>query len=93
MHHTLREDPRRRFTYAFTIENTMMRLWYASRSDILVSTAFDIMKVNTTSLSSVEMLTDLVLVIPNTGSILPHYDVRQSVSSRVGSNDEASPWQ
>ena len=45
MHHTLREDPLRRFTYAFTVENTTMRLWYASRSDILVSQVFDIMKV------------------------------------------------
>ena len=45
MHHTLREDPLRRFTYAFTVENTTIRFWYASRSDILVSQAFDIMKV------------------------------------------------
>ena len=76
MHHTLREEPRRRFTYAFTIENTTMRLWYASRSDILVSTAFDIMKVNASFLSPAEMLTDLVLVTPNASPILSHYDVR-----------------
>lgn len=38
----MREDPRRRFVIAFTIENTSMRLWFASRSELLASLAFDI---------------------------------------------------
>lgn len=45
MSHTLREDPCRRFTFGFTIENCNMRLWYSSRADIYVSTPFDIMAV------------------------------------------------
>lgn len=32
----MREDPTRRFTLGFTIEATNMRLWFASRYDILV---------------------------------------------------------
>lgn len=46
MHHILREDPRRRFTYAFTVEDITLRLWYASRSEILVTKPIDIMKVS-----------------------------------------------
>lgn len=44
--HTMREDARRRFTFGFTIENTYMRLWYASRADLFVSHNFDFMKVH-----------------------------------------------
>ena len=41
----LREDPRRRFVYGYTIEDVTMRLWFASRSDVIVSKPFDFMKV------------------------------------------------
>lgn len=41
----MREDATRRFTFAFTIENRTMRLWFASRSEILVSESFDFMDV------------------------------------------------
>ncbi|EKM53991.1 uncharacterized protein PHACADRAFT_196429 [Phanerochaete carnosa HHB-10118-sp] len=37
LNHLMREDPTRRFAIGFTIENTNMRLWFASRSDVLVS--------------------------------------------------------
>ncbi|GJE97362.1 hypothetical protein PsYK624_135780 [Phanerochaete sordida] len=35
--HIMREDARRRFVIGFSIENTRMRLWFMSRSDIFVS--------------------------------------------------------
>ncbi|GJE97364.1 hypothetical protein PsYK624_135800 [Phanerochaete sordida] len=35
--HIMREDARRRFVFGFSIENTRMRLWFMSRSDIFVS--------------------------------------------------------
>ncbi|CCM03683.1 uncharacterized protein FIBRA_05827 [Fibroporia radiculosa] len=41
MHHSFREDPRRRFTFGLTIEDSEMRLWYASRADVMVTQAFD----------------------------------------------------
>ncbi|KAI0797194.1 hypothetical protein C8Q75DRAFT_888257 [Abortiporus biennis] len=41
MHHVLRSDPSRRFTYGFTIEDTDMRLWFCSRSAVIASTPFD----------------------------------------------------
>ncbi|KAF9810535.1 hypothetical protein IEO21_06858 [Rhodonia placenta] len=37
MRQCMREDSRRRFVYGLTIENTTMRLWYASRAELLVS--------------------------------------------------------
>lgn len=49
MSHTLREDPCRRFTFGFTTDNGSMRIWYGSRADVFVSTAFDIMNVRVTS--------------------------------------------
>jgi hypothetical protein len=45
MHEVMVEDPRRRFVFAFTIENTVMRVWMASRSDILVSQPFNFITV------------------------------------------------
>lgn len=42
MHHTLRDDPRRRFVYAFTIESRTMRIWYANRAEVYVSVPFDV---------------------------------------------------
>jgi hypothetical protein len=41
----MREDPRRRFAFAFTVENRNLRLWFASRSEILVSESFDFISV------------------------------------------------
>ncbi|KAF9806331.1 hypothetical protein IEO21_08711 [Rhodonia placenta] len=37
MHHCMREDARRRFTYGLTIENKTMRMWFCSRTELLVS--------------------------------------------------------
>ncbi|CCM03682.1 uncharacterized protein FIBRA_05826 [Fibroporia radiculosa] len=45
MHHSMREDPRRRFTFGLTIEDSKMRLWYASRADVMVTEAFDFLTV------------------------------------------------
>ncbi|KAI0093394.1 hypothetical protein BDY19DRAFT_990038 [Irpex rosettiformis] len=41
MHQIMREDPRRRFVFGFTIENTRMRIWMASRSQVVVSRPFN----------------------------------------------------
>lgn len=46
MHRTMREDASRRFAHVATIENRTMRLWFASRSEILVSESFDFMDVS-----------------------------------------------
>ena len=46
MNHVMREDVRRRFTFGYTMENTQMRLWFASRSDILVSEPFNFIVVS-----------------------------------------------
>ena len=46
MRHQLLEDPMRRFTFAFTVADTNMRLWFASRSEILASQAFDFVNVS-----------------------------------------------
>ncbi|KAF7762407.1 hypothetical protein Agabi119p4_9000 [Agaricus bisporus var. burnettii] len=40
----LNNDPRRTWMYGFTIENTMMSIWYFSRSHTVVSTPFDFTK-------------------------------------------------
>ncbi|KAJ3557295.1 hypothetical protein NM688_g1549 [Phlebia brevispora] len=37
----MQRDPRRRFVYAFTIEDTAMRLWFCDRSQVIVSSPFD----------------------------------------------------
>ena len=41
----MREDGRRRFVIGYTIENTNMRLWFCSRSDILVTEQFNFTRV------------------------------------------------
>ncbi|EED78584.1 predicted protein [Postia placenta Mad-698-R] len=43
MHHCMREDARRRFTYGLTIENRTMRMWFGSRTELLVSKPIDFM--------------------------------------------------
>ena len=45
----MRDDPRRRFVYGFSIDDCKMRLWFASRSDVIVSEPFDFMKVRNLS--------------------------------------------
>ncbi|EKM78231.1 hypothetical protein AGABI1DRAFT_30779, partial [Agaricus bisporus var. burnettii JB137-S8] len=40
----LNNDPRRTWMYGFTVENTMMSVWYFSRSHTVVSTPFDFTK-------------------------------------------------
>jgi hypothetical protein len=39
------EDPRLRFVFAFTIENTVIRAWTSSRFDVLVSEPFSFIMV------------------------------------------------
>ena len=46
--HMLSKDPRRRFTFGVTIEDTESRLWYFSRSFIVVSTPFNFIEVSST---------------------------------------------
>ncbi|GJE97411.1 hypothetical protein PsYK624_136280 [Phanerochaete sordida] len=41
MDHLMREDPRRRFVYGFTIEDNKMRMWFTSRSEAFASYYFD----------------------------------------------------
>ncbi|ETW84596.1 hypothetical protein HETIRDRAFT_450033 [Heterobasidion irregulare TC 32-1] len=41
MHHVMRRDPCRRFTFSITIENTHMRVWHSNRSIITVAKDFD----------------------------------------------------
>ena len=46
MAHCMRKDPRRRFTYAFTIEDTRMRLWYCDRAHFVVTEPFNFISVS-----------------------------------------------
>ena len=41
MTHIMQEDARRRFVIAFTIEDTSMRLWLATRSEVVASLPFN----------------------------------------------------
>ena len=45
MNHIMREDVRRRFVAGFTIEDSSMRYWFCSRSDVFVSDSFDMLRV------------------------------------------------
>jgi hypothetical protein len=45
MHHILRSDPCRRFTFGFTIENRTLRIYFACRSTVVVTQSFDFMSV------------------------------------------------
>lgn len=40
------KDPRRRFTYGYTIEYSEMRLWYCDRANIVILQAFDFTSVS-----------------------------------------------
>ncbi|KAJ3552851.1 hypothetical protein NM688_g3934 [Phlebia brevispora] len=46
LNQTMRNDPCRRFTLGFTIENTVMRIWHCDRSEVVVSKSFDFNKNN-----------------------------------------------
>ncbi|KAJ3555180.1 hypothetical protein NM688_g2718 [Phlebia brevispora] len=41
MSNCIERDPRRRFVYAFTVEDATMRLWYCDRSQVVVSDPFN----------------------------------------------------
>ncbi|KII93430.1 hypothetical protein PLICRDRAFT_152116 [Plicaturopsis crispa FD-325 SS-3] len=41
MHHIMRDDPCRRFTYGVTIEDTQMRVWFCNRSSLIVLKDFN----------------------------------------------------
>ncbi len=43
---SLRKDPRRRFTYGYSIEDTDMRLWYCDRYRIVTAVPFNFMFVS-----------------------------------------------
>lgn len=47
MNHVMRESLRRRFVFGYTIEDTNMRLWFLSRSDVLVCEHFNFLTVRT----------------------------------------------
>lgn len=57
MYQVMHDDPRRRFVHAFTIENTTTRLWFASRSEILVSEPFNFMTVSALSFLIIRLVT------------------------------------
>lgn len=46
MHKCMGQDPRRRFTYGFTVVDTSMSLWYCDRSQILASEPFNFVSVS-----------------------------------------------
>ncbi|KAI0810838.1 hypothetical protein BC629DRAFT_1251537, partial [Irpex lacteus] len=41
MHQIMKEDPRRRRVFGFTIENTQMRVWMMNRAEVVVSEPFN----------------------------------------------------
>ncbi|KII86545.1 hypothetical protein PLICRDRAFT_113885, partial [Plicaturopsis crispa FD-325 SS-3] len=41
MHHIMRDDPTRRLTFAITVENSTMRIWFGSRSFLIVTEGFN----------------------------------------------------
>ncbi|KAI0916492.1 hypothetical protein AcV5_002972 [Taiwanofungus camphoratus] len=48
MEHCMRDDPRRRFTFGLTIEDTQMKLWFCSRAGLLVSEPFNFIEEHAT---------------------------------------------
>ena len=57
MANCIAKDPRRRFVYAFSIENTDMRLWFCDRSKILVSETHNFILVSMSQMSQYYSLT------------------------------------
>ena len=45
MNQAMKEDPRRRFVFGFTIENTQMRIWRLDRAELVVSDPFNFITV------------------------------------------------
>ncbi|KAI0088535.1 hypothetical protein BDY19DRAFT_906557 [Irpex rosettiformis] len=41
MYQVMKEDPRRRFVFGFTVENSQMRVWLMSRAEVIVSQPFN----------------------------------------------------
>lgn len=46
MNNVMCSDPRRRFTFGFTAENTTMRIWFCSRLTVVATQPFDYFKVS-----------------------------------------------
>ena len=46
LQYIMQEDAERRFVFGFSIENTTMRVWFASRSEVLVSFPFNFVTVS-----------------------------------------------
>lgn len=87
MSHTLQKDPRRRFVFGFTIDDCKMRIWYGSRADIFVSTAFDMMTVRATFIFHDE-LTELLYPGPQIPcSVLPFALLCRGLRARMGPHD------
>lgn len=49
MNYCMVEDPQRRFTFGFTIEDTEMRMWFCCREIVLVSEDFNFLTVSKSS--------------------------------------------
>ena len=81
MNHLMREDPRRGFVIGFTIENSSMRYWYCSRSDVFVSEAFDMLKVRDSLFIHSAFFIDTV--IPQEHQILVDFILRMSFATEA----------
>ncbi|KAF8576249.1 hypothetical protein K439DRAFT_1664701 [Ramaria rubella] len=46
MHHIMRSDPCRRFTCGITVEDTQMRIWFACRTKVYVTTSFNFIQAH-----------------------------------------------
>ena len=83
----LREDPRRRFVFGFTIEDVSMRLWFCSRSDVFVSKPFDFMEVSDLhskfSIDTAELKSAPGSLFDD--PLFPEHQLRQLQSARLGS--------
>ncbi|CAE6358567.1 unnamed protein product [Rhizoctonia solani] len=82
MHHIMRNDPRRRYVYGLTCEDTKARLWFNNRSDIVASEEFDI---NTDWKQLVRIL--LSIQMANSGQL--GFDF--SMTAAPNSNGESEP--
>ncbi len=89
MFNCMYQDPRRRFTYGYTIEDTSMKLWFCDRSQLLVSTPYDFITVSDL------LITECLCLTLYIGSFLPDsfllvHHVRRPASAWMGSNNESS---
>lgn len=60
LNHIMRNDPARRFTLGLTIEDTQTRVWFTSRSGVMVSEPFDFFTVRSISTNRFIPLTTLL---------------------------------